>query len=114
MFEGSAAIPFMIRWPGQEPRIEKTPVTPVDIMPTFFAAAGLEPFPELPGMDLNPLLASGETKNNWQERVVFSEWLDPLPFRYLMARLLGLYTGIDIARGPEDWAFYIQVGSAWH
>jgi hypothetical protein len=32
--------------------------------------------------------------------------------RYLLARLFGLYTGLDIARGPEDWAFYIQVGSA--
>jgi hypothetical protein len=34
-------------------------------------------------------------------------------FRYLVARRLGLYAGIDIARGPEDTAFYIQVGSAW-
>jgi len=41
-------------------------------------------------------------------------WAGGAGFRYLMARLLGLYTGIDIARGPEDWAFYIQVGSAWH
>ncbi len=41
-------------------------------------------------------------------------WAGGAGFRYLMARLLGLYTGIDVARGPEDWAFYIQVGSAWH
>ena len=34
-------------------------------------------------------------------------------FRYLVARRLGLKAGIDIARGPEEWAFYIQVGSAW-
>ena len=34
-------------------------------------------------------------------------------FRYLIARKLGLYTGIDVARGPETTAFYIQVGSAW-
>jgi hypothetical protein len=33
--------------------------------------------------------------------------------RYLIARKLGLYTGIDIARGPEEDAFYIQLGSAW-
>ena len=26
---------------------------------------------------------------------------------------LGLLSGVDIARGPEDWAFYIQVGQAW-
>jgi len=35
-------------------------------------------------------------------------------FRYLIARKLGLYTGIDVARGPEETAVYIQVGSAWN
>jgi hemolysin activation/secretion protein len=34
-------------------------------------------------------------------------------FRYLVARRLGMHTGIDIAWGPEDTVFYIQVGSAW-
>lgn len=34
-------------------------------------------------------------------------------FRYLLARQLGLYAGIDYAWGPEDETFYIQVGSAW-
>ena len=34
-------------------------------------------------------------------------------FRYLIARALGLKMGIDVARGPEDWAFYIVFGSAW-
>lgn len=34
-------------------------------------------------------------------------------FRYLVARKLGLYAGMDIARGPEETAVYIQVGSAW-
>jgi len=34
-------------------------------------------------------------------------------FRYLIARLYGMRMGIDIARGPEDWAFYIQFGSSW-
>ncbi|MFM1892613.1 MAG: hypothetical protein RLZ44_1690 [Pseudomonadota bacterium] len=33
--------------------------------------------------------------------------------RYLVARRLGLYVGLDVARGPEQDAFYIQVGSAW-
>lgn len=33
--------------------------------------------------------------------------------RYLIARQLGLQMGVDIARGPEDWAFYIVFGSAW-
>jgi len=34
-------------------------------------------------------------------------------FRYLIARRLGLYAGVDIAKGPEDTALYIQAGSAW-
>ena len=34
-------------------------------------------------------------------------------FRYLIARQLGFQTGIDVARGPEEWAFYLQFGSAW-
>ena len=34
-------------------------------------------------------------------------------FRYLLARRLGMYMGVDIARGPEETAFYIQAGSAW-
>jgi hypothetical protein len=42
-----------------------------------------------------------------------NRWAGGTGFRYLLARVLGMYTGVDIARGPEDWAFYIQVGSAW-
>jgi len=34
-------------------------------------------------------------------------------FRYLLARKLGLWSGIDYAWGPDDHTFYIQVGSAW-
>jgi hypothetical protein len=34
-------------------------------------------------------------------------------FRYLIARLHGLRIGVDVARGPEQWAFYIQFGSSW-
>lgn len=34
-------------------------------------------------------------------------------FRYLLARKLGLAAGIDIARGPEETAWYITIGSAW-
>ncbi|WP_207765229.1 BamA/TamA family outer membrane protein [Solitalea longa] len=34
-------------------------------------------------------------------------------FRYLLARKFGLRMGIDIARGPEQWAYYIVFGSVW-
>ena len=34
-------------------------------------------------------------------------------FRYLIARKFGLYSGVDVAHGPEDTYVYIQIGSAW-
>lgn len=34
-------------------------------------------------------------------------------FRYLMARKFGLRMGVDLARGPEDFAYYIVFGSNW-
>ena len=34
-------------------------------------------------------------------------------FRYLIARRLGLWVGMDYARGPESSTWYIQVGNAW-
>jgi hypothetical protein len=34
-------------------------------------------------------------------------------FRYLLARRLGLHAGIDVGFGPDDTAWYIQVGNAW-
>jgi hypothetical protein len=33
--------------------------------------------------------------------------------RYLLARKLGLYMGVDVARGPEQFGYYIQFGNAW-
>ena len=34
-------------------------------------------------------------------------------FRYLVARKLGMYAGLDVARGPEDTALYITAGHNW-
>jgi len=34
-------------------------------------------------------------------------------FRYELARAYGLHMGLDVARGPDDTAVYIQIGSAW-
>jgi hypothetical protein len=36
-----------------------------------------------------------------------------LGFRYEIAHKFGMHVGIDVARGPEDTAVYLQVGSAW-
>ncbi|MNR61533.1 hypothetical protein D3C85_1833110 [compost metagenome] len=32
-------------------------------------------------------------------------------FRYLLARKFKLRMGVDVAKGPEQWAYYIGVGS---
>lgn len=34
-------------------------------------------------------------------------------FRYKIARLLGMYTGVDFGWGPDSWAFYIVMGHNW-
>ena len=47
------------------------------------------------------------------EKTNSTAWNAGAGFRYLIARELGLRMGIDIARGPEEWAFYVVVGSAW-
>jgi hypothetical protein len=36
-----------------------------------------------------------------------------LGFRYRLARKQGLQAGVDVARGPEETAVYLIVGSAW-
>jgi hypothetical protein len=42
-----------------------------------------------------------------------ARWAGGLGFRYLTARAMGLYTGLDLAFGPEETAVYIQFGHAW-
>ena len=34
-------------------------------------------------------------------------------FRYLTARAFGLQMGVDVARGPEQWAIYVVFGNSW-
>ena len=36
-----------------------------------------------------------------------------LGFRYFIARRFGLHAGVDVARGPEETAIYLQMGHAW-
>jgi len=42
-----------------------------------------------------------------------SAWNAGAGFRYMIARLLGLRMGLDVAHGPEDWAVYVVFGYAW-
>jgi len=45
-----------------------------------------------------------------REQSAFGEGLG---LRYLLARKFGLHAGLDVARGPEEGAIYVQVGNAW-
>lgn len=63
------------------------------------------------------LLAFGGAGRSWGRRSSFddasTETSKGVGFRYLMARALGLYSGVDWAWSRDDHAWYIQIGSAW-
>ncbi len=50
-------------------------------------------------------------ENNFTDSA--TAWNAGLGFRYLFARAYKLRGGIDLARGPENWALYITFGSSW-
>ncbi len=56
----------------------------------------------------------GKAFNEWSD-FGSAEWAYAYGtgFRYLVARKFKLRMGIDIARGPEDFAYYIVFGSKW-
>ena len=46
----------------------------------------------------------------------WSELLDPKDGRFDVSQMLarlGLRSGVDVARGPEEWTVYLQIGNAW-
>jgi hypothetical protein len=63
------------------------------------------------------LLAFTGAGRAWGRKVDFGDsttrTTDGFGFRYLIASALGLRVGVDWAWGPDDHAFYIQMGSAW-
>jgi arylsulfatase A-like enzyme len=59
LYEEVAHIPFIVHFPGAEPRRERTFVQPPDIMPTILELAGAEIPPTVQGLSLVPLLTGG-------------------------------------------------------
>ena len=57
---------------------------------------------------------TGKAFDEWDE---FDEkdwvWSFGTGFRYLLARKFKLRMGIDVAHGPDTWAYYIVFGSSW-
>jgi hypothetical protein len=57
---------------------------------------------------------TGKAFDEWSD-FKSAEWITSYGtgFRYLLARKFRLRVGIDIAKGPENWAYYIVFGSNW-
>jgi uncharacterized sulfatase len=55
-YDGAVRVPFVVRWPGTVPAGMRSDALQslVDIAPTFLAAAGIEPHPEMQGIDALP------------------------------------------------------------
>jgi len=58
-------------------------------------------------------VGAGETMKNWDQIGKDIKVAGGGGFRYLLASQYGLHAGIDIARGPEIWAWNITIGSHW-
>ena len=63
------------------------------------------------------VLGFGGAGRAWGRSLDFGEagthTAEGVGFRYLIARALGLYVGVDWAWSEGDHAYYIQIGSAW-
>jgi arylsulfatase A-like enzyme len=52
-YDGGTRTPIILRWPGViEPGRYETPVSSIDLAPTILAAAGRDPAPGMPGVNL--------------------------------------------------------------
>jgi hypothetical protein len=57
---------------------------------------------------------AGKAFDDWND-FGSAEWITTIGtgFRYVIARKFKLRMGIDVAKGPEQWAYYIVFGSNW-
>jgi len=56
---------------------------------------------------------AGRTKDVGPDDSTTTVYSKGLGLRYFIARRFGMHVGFDIAKGPEDTAFYLQFGHAW-
>jgi uncharacterized sulfatase len=85
-YEGGIRTPIIVHWPEKiktggeiEPQFIRNPVSTTDIAPTILAAVGLEPSPEMLGINLMDLNAVGERDTLFcEDNARFLEgWPDP-------------------------------------
>jgi choline-sulfatase len=82
MYDGSAGVPLLVKWPGIEPKTIQDNVSHLDLIPTLLSAAGAVIPKELPGSNMRNLMNGQEL---WPNHSVFSEFFDGgWPFAFLM------------------------------
>ncbi len=72
-YEECIRVPFLVRLPGAEHRVEPALVSAVDLAPTIADLTGVEPLPSQDGVSLLPLLRDGS--HDGLPREVFTEWV---------------------------------------
>lgn len=94
-FEGSARIPFILKPPGRSkgrPLELHTPVSLIDLLPTFLDYANLQPMVDFDGRSLRPLLEGVIPESEWDRPYVYGENYRNLP-------LFGVQAGWDYVVG---------------
>jgi arylsulfatase A-like enzyme len=128
--EGGIRVPFIARWPGriQAGTTRHEAAVTMDLLPTFMAAAGLNPAAdhEIHGESILPLLTGGryerEKPIHWETRlnaaVLLGEWKlvhqywNPGPFLYRIEEDPGENRDLA-ARHPEKVAELLALHEQW-
>lgn len=99
-YDPCVRVPFLVRYPLAARRVERIPVSAIDLAPTIAALAGLEPPTALDGVSLVPLLSDGDPPPS--TRAVFAEWVgdERTPGWWLMRTENFAY--IELATGERE------------
>lgn len=99
-YEECIRVPFLIRLPGTEPRIEPAMVSVVDLTPTIAELAGVAPEVAFDGASLVPLLREDSHEGRTGE--VFAEWVgdDRVPGWWQLRTPRWAY--IELATGERE------------
>ena len=77
VLEGGIRVPFFLKWPSEIPggRVYREPVSSLDLVPTFLAAAGVKTDPDwkLDGINLTPFI-TGRRTGEPHERLFWRYW----------------------------------------
>ena len=90
-FEGSSHIPFIFSLPGrnpQKPAVLDTPVSLIDLLPTFLDYAGITPKEKSDGVSLRPLLEGTVDQQDWERKYIYGE-------NYRDMKAFGIQVGWD-------------------